>query len=39
MTLREKRGYWKVKQETLGGSLWRIRLEGGYEADIRQTRE
>jgi hypothetical protein len=28
--LNEKRGYWKLKKEALGGTLWRSRFGKGY---------
>jgi len=34
---KEKNGYWKLQQEALNGSLWRIRFGRGYGRIIRQT--
>jgi hypothetical protein len=36
---KEKRGYWKLKQEALDRTPWRTRFEGGYGLVVRQTRE
>jgi len=35
--LREKRNYWKVKEEALDRMLWRSRVESDYVTIIRQT--
>ena len=35
--LKEKRGYWKLKEEALGRTLWRTRLRRGYVLAPRQT--
>jgi hypothetical protein len=37
--LKEKRGYWKLKEEALGRTLWRTRFGRGYEPVLRQTME
>jgi hypothetical protein len=37
--LKEKRGYWKLKEETLDRTLWRTRCERGYGLVVRQTTE
>jgi hypothetical protein len=37
--LKEKRGYWKLKKETLDRSLWRTRFGRGYGPVVRQTTE
>jgi len=37
--LKENRGYWKLKEETLDRSLWRTRFERGYGPVVRQTTE
>jgi hypothetical protein len=37
--LKEKRRYWKLKEEALDRTLWRIRLGRGYGALLRQTTE
>jgi hypothetical protein len=34
---KEKRRYWKLKEEALDGTLWRTRFGSGYEPVIRQT--
>jgi hypothetical protein len=36
--LKEKRGYWKLKEEALDRTLWRTRFGTGY-GIVRQTRE
>jgi len=35
--LKEKRGYWKLKEEGLDHILWRPRFGRGYGPVIRQT--
>jgi hypothetical protein len=35
--LKEKRGYWKLKEEALDRTLWRTRFGRGYEPVVRQT--
>jgi hypothetical protein len=35
--LREKRGYWKLKEEALDRTLWRTRFGRGYGRVVRQT--
>jgi len=35
--LKEKRGYWKLKQEALDHFLWRTRSGSGYGPVARQT--
>jgi hypothetical protein len=37
--IKEKRRYWKLKEETLDRTLWRARLGRGYGPVVRQTRE
>jgi hypothetical protein len=37
--LKEKRRYWKLKEEALDRTLWRTRVERGYGPVIRQTTE
>jgi hypothetical protein len=37
--LQEKGGYWKMKEETVDRTLWKIRLERGFGPSIRQNRE
>ena len=36
--LKEKRGYWKFKEEALGPTVWRTPFGSGYGPVIRQTR-
>jgi hypothetical protein len=36
--LKEKRGYWKLKEEALHRILWRTRLGRGYGFVVRRTR-
>jgi hypothetical protein len=36
--LKEKRGYWKFKEEALGPTVWRIPFGRGYGPVTRQTR-
>jgi hypothetical protein len=35
--LREKRGYWKLKEESLYRTLWRAHFGRGYGPVVRQT--
>jgi hypothetical protein len=37
--LKEKRGYWKFKEEALDHTLWRIRFVRGYRPTVRKTTE
>jgi hypothetical protein len=37
--LKEKRRYWKLKEEALDRTLWRSRLGRGYGPVVRQTTE
>jgi hypothetical protein len=37
--LKEKRGYWKLKEEALDRTLWRTRFGRGYWPVVRQTTE
>jgi hypothetical protein len=37
--LKEKIGYWKLKEETLEHALWRSRFGRCYGLDVRQTTE
>jgi hypothetical protein len=37
--LKEKRRYWKFKEELLDYTLWRTRFGRGYEPVVRQTTE
>jgi hypothetical protein len=37
--LKEKRGYWKLKEEALDRTLWRTRLGRGYGPLVRQITE
>jgi hypothetical protein len=37
--LKEKRGYWKVKEEVLDRTLWKTRFGKGYGPVVRQTVE
>jgi hypothetical protein len=37
--LKEKRRYWKLKEEALDCTLWRTRFGRGYEPVLRQTTE
>jgi hypothetical protein len=37
--LKQKRAYWKLKEEALGGSLRRTRFGGGYGPIVGQTTE
>jgi hypothetical protein len=34
--LKEKRKYWKLKEEALDRTVWRTRFEGGYGLIVRQ---
>jgi hypothetical protein len=36
---KEKRRYWKLKEEALDHTLWRTRFERGYGPVVRQTTE
>jgi hypothetical protein len=36
---KEKRGYWKCKEEALGRHLWKNRFGRGYGPVVRQTAE
>ena len=35
--IKEKRSYWKLRDEALDRTLWRIRFGRGYEPVVRQT--
>jgi hypothetical protein len=37
--LKEKRRYWKLKEEALDCTVWRIRFVRGYGPVVRQTAE
>jgi hypothetical protein len=37
--LKEKRGYWKMKEEALDRSQWRFLFGRGYGPVVRQTTE
>ena len=37
--LKEMRGYWKLKEENLDGTLWRPHFGRGHEPVIEQTME
>jgi hypothetical protein len=37
--LKEKTGYWKLKEEALDRSPWRTCFERGYRPVVRQTKE
>jgi hypothetical protein len=37
--LKEKRRYWKLKEEALDRTLWRTRVGRGYGPVVRQTTE
>jgi hypothetical protein len=37
--LKEKRGYWKLKEEALDRTLWRTRFGRGYGPVVIQTAE
>jgi hypothetical protein len=37
--VKEKRRYWKLKEEALDRTLWRIRFGRGYGPVVRQTTE
>jgi hypothetical protein len=37
--LKEKRGYWKLKEEALERTVWRTRFGRGYGPVVRQTAE
>jgi hypothetical protein len=34
--LKEKRGYWKLKEDALDGTMWRTRFGRGYGPVVRQ---
>ena len=36
--VKEKRGYWKLKEEALDHTLWRTGFGKGYEIGVRQSR-
>ena len=38
-SLKEVRGYWNFKEETLGRALWRTVFERGYRPVVRETTE
>jgi hypothetical protein len=35
--LKEKKGYWKLKEEALDRTVWRTRIGRGYGSVVRQT--
>ena len=35
--LKETRGYWKLQEEALARTIWRLRFRRGYGAVVRQT--
>jgi hypothetical protein len=37
--LKEKKGYWKLKEEALASALWRTRLRRGYGPVVRLQNE
>jgi hypothetical protein len=37
--LKERRGYWKLKEEALDRTVWRTRFGRGYGSVVRQTTE
>jgi hypothetical protein len=37
--LKEKRGYWKLKEEALDRSVWRTRFGRGYALVVRLKKE
>jgi hypothetical protein len=37
--LKEKRGYWKLKEEALDRTVWRTSFGIGYRPVVRQTTE
>jgi hypothetical protein len=37
--LKEKRGYWKLKEEALDHTLWRTRFGRGFGPVVRHTTE
>jgi hypothetical protein len=37
--LKEKRNYWKLKEEALDRTLWRTHFGRGYEPVVRQATE
>jgi hypothetical protein len=36
--LKEKRGYWELKEEALDRTVWRTRFGRGYGRVVRQTK-
>jgi hypothetical protein len=36
-SLKEKKGYWKLKEEALDRTVWRTRFGRGYGPVVRQT--
>jgi hypothetical protein len=37
--LKEKRGYWKLKEEALDSAVWRTGFGRGYGLVVRQTKK
>jgi hypothetical protein len=37
--IKEKRGYWKLKEEALDRTVWRTRIGRDYEPVVKQTTE
>jgi hypothetical protein len=37
--LKEKRGYWKLKEDAVDRTVWRTRFGRGYGPVVRQTTE
>ena len=37
--LKDRRGYSYLKEEALGGTMWRKRFGGGFEPAVRQNTE
>ena len=37
--LKERRGYWKMKEEALDRTVWRTRFGRGYRSAVRQITE
>ena len=37
--VKEKRGYWKLKEEALDRNMWRTRFEKGYGPVVRLRNE
>jgi len=35
--LEERKRYWKLTEETLAGTVWRVRFGNGYGPVVRQT--